>query len=209
MEDIMQFAQFVLGFVSTNCYLMHNRKEAVVFDPGGEPGEILTYIKNNNLKLTHIFNTHMHFDHVFGNRALSAATGAPVLANSRDDYLVSSDSSTAAFGVPPIPKFTYANIDAGEMVVLDTPMQILSTPGHTPGSLSFYLPEHGKLFSGDVLFYRAVGRTDFEGGDTRTLLTSIKEKLYTLPDDTIVYAGHELATTIGGEKKYNPYVRGN
>jgi glyoxylase-like metal-dependent hydrolase (beta-lactamase superfamily II) len=208
MEDIMQFAQFVLGFISTNCYLMHNRREAVVFDPGGEPDEVLAYLESNKLKLTHIFNTHLHFDHILGNAPLSSATWAPVLANKRDDYLVSTDRATAAFGVPPVPPFTYRNIDEGSMSILDTPMQILATPGHTPGSLSFYLPEHGKLFSGDVLFYRAVGRTDFEGGDTRTLLASIKEKLYALPDETIVYAGHELATTIGGEKKYNPYVRG-
>lgn len=208
MEDIMQFAQFVLGSISTNCYLMHNRKEAVVFDPGGDPDEVFDYLKTNNLKLTHIFNTHLHFDHIYGNQALASATGAVILANDRDNYLISTDRSTAMFGVPPVPRFTYTVIDEGSMLILDSQMLIFSTPGHTPGSLSFYLPEHGKLFSGDVLFYRAVGRTDFEGGDTQTLITSIKEKLYTLPEDTIVYAGHELATTIGGEKKNNPYVRG-
>ena len=206
--DIMQFGQFVLGPLSTNCYLMHDRKEAVIFDVGGDPAEVLEFLKSNNLKLTRIFNTHLHFDHVYGNKALSEATGAPIFANERDSYLVESDEGTRSFGMPPVPPFKFENLDEGTVSLLGTECRIMSTPGHTPGSLSYYLPEHGKLFSGDVLFYRAVGRSDFKGGDGPTLVRSIKEKIYTLPDETIVYAGHELATTVGSEKQLNHYVRG-
>ena len=206
--EIMQFAQFVLGPLSTNCYLMHDRKEAVIFDVGGDPAEVVEFLKSNGLKLTKIFNTHLHFDHIYGNRALSEATGAPIYANERDSYLVGSDEATSMFGMPPVPPFEFENLDEGVITLLGTECRVMSTPGHTPGSLSYYLPEHGKLFSGDVLFYRAVGRSDFKGGDGATLARSIKEKIYTLPDETIVYAGHELATTVGGEKQFNHYVRG-
>ncbi|MDL2313785.1 MBL fold metallo-hydrolase, partial [Desulfovibrio sp. OttesenSCG-928-C14] len=199
---------FVIGPLSTNCYLVHNYKEAALFDPGGEVGEILQFLKSNSLKLTHIYNTHMHFDHVWGNQELSEATGAPIFANERDHYLVEGNAqATRQWGLPPVKPYEYVNLDEGEISILGTPCRVLATPGHTPGSLSFYLPEHGKLFSGDLLFYRAVGRSDFPGGDGRVLAKSVREKVYVLPDETVVYAGHELATTVGGEKQHNPYVR--
>ena len=204
----LQFAQFFLGALATNCYLMHNGEEAFVIDPGGSPEEVLDYLKKNNLKLTRIFNTHLHFDHVSGNRALAAATGARIYANERDSYLKEENrQAPSLYGMPAVEDFQFENLDEGVLHILGAEMRILATPGHTPGGLSFYLPEYNLLFCGDVLFRRDVGRTDFKGGDTETLIESIRRKLYTLPDSTRVCPGHEEGTVIGEEKQLNQYVR--
>ena len=204
----LQFAHFFLGPLATNCYLMHDGKEAVVFDPGGSPEKVLDYLKKNNLKLTAIYNTHLHFDHVTGNHELSLASGAPIYANDRDSYLIPENrNASIMYGVAPVEDFEFQNLDEGTVSVLGTEMRVLATPGHTPGSLSYYLPEYKTVICGDVLFHRDIGRTDFKGGDYPTIEKSIREKLYTLPEDTRVCPGHEDTTSIGEEKLYNNYVR--
>lgn len=200
----MELAVFNLGPLATNSYLLHNGKEAVMIDVGGEPHEVLKYLKEKGLALKEILVTHMHFDHVLGVTALAEATGAAVRANSRDSYLLGEQG----MGFPAIPKdFKYSGLDEGKIEVLGQECLVLSTPGHTQGSLSYYFPELGALFCGDVLFYRSVGRSDFPGGNTETLMNSIRNKLYTLPDETTVYPGHDLETSIGGEKSSNSFVR--
>ncbi|MDR1126065.1 MAG: MBL fold metallo-hydrolase [Deltaproteobacteria bacterium] len=204
----LQFAHFFLGPLATNCYLMHDGKEAVVFDPGGSPEKVLDYLKKNKLGLTAIYNTHLHFDHVTGNHALATASQAPIYANERDAYLMPDNrQASILYGVPPVEDFAFQNLDEGARTVLGTEMRVLATPGHTPGSLSYYLPEYRTVICGDVLFHGDIGRTDFKGGDYPTLEKSIREKLYTLPEDTRVCPGHEEETSIGEEKLYNNYVK--
>ena len=194
----LQFAHFFLGPLATNCYLMHDGREAVLFDPGGSPGKVLDYLKENRLKLTAIYNTHLHFDHVTGNRELAEASGAPIYANERDAYLIPDNRQAAIlYGVAPVQDFEFQNLDEGSRSVLGTEMRVLATPGHTPGSLSYHLPEYKLVIDGDVLFHGDIGRTDFKGGDYQTLEHSIRTKLYVLPDETRVWPGHEEDTTIG------------
>lgn len=200
----MELAVFNLGPLGTNSYLLHNGKEAVMFDVGGEPSEVLKYLKEKGLTLKEILVTHMHFDHVLGVTALAESTGAEVWANSRDSYLL----GNLGDGWPVIPRdFKFSELDEGEKNVLNVKCQVLSTPGHTPGSLSYYFQDFGTVFVGDVLFYRSVGRTDFPGGNTETLMNSIRQKLYTLPGQTAVYPGHNLETNIADEKRLNSLVQ--
>lgn len=204
----LKLAHFFLGPLATNCYLLHDGREAVVFDPGGSPEPVLDYLKKHGLRLTAIYNTHLHFDHVAGNRALADATGAPIYANERDAFLIPENrQASVMFGVPPVEDFTFTNVDEGAFTVLGAEMRVLATPGHTPGSLSYYLPEYKLAICGDVLFRRDIGRTDFKGGDYATIERSIRDKLYALPEDTRVCPGHEDETSIGEEKLYNNYVR--
>lgn len=201
----MEFVSFALGPLQTNCFLFHNGKEAAVIDPGGDPTQVINYLKSHRLKLEYILNTHLHFDHIIGNKALKDASGAHILANERDSFLL--DNPAATFGYPPVESFEYINMDEGETNFIGFKCQILATPGHTPGSLSYYFPEGNVVFAGDVLFYRSVGRTDFEGGSSKLISESIREKLYKLPDQTVVCPGHGPDTAIGDEKRSNPFYR--
>lgn len=201
----MQIVHFTLGPIETNCMLLHNGKEAAMVDVGGDATQVIAYLKENKLKLTDILVTHMHFDHVLGVADLAAATGAKVWANSRDEYLLTGNRK---IGGPDPKPFEYTNIEEGPASFIGAECKMLSTPGHTPGSISFYFPDLASVFCGDVLFYRSVGRSDFPGGDTDTLMSSIRQKIYTLPNETTVYPGHMIETNVGDEKRLNPFVKG-
>ncbi|MDR3073157.1 MAG: MBL fold metallo-hydrolase [Deltaproteobacteria bacterium] len=204
----MRIYTFPLGPLETNCYLLVEGNEAAAVDPGGSPDAVTRYLDANNLKLTAILNTHLHFDHVLGNAELSAATGAPVYANSLDGYLLRPEMSASRYGLPDTPPFAYVNQEEGATTLIGLSCRILHTPGHTPGSLSFYFSSAGALFCGDLLFHRSVGRTDLPGGDTDALRDSIRRKVFTLPPDTVVYPGHGPATSVGDEQRMNPFVGG-
>lgn len=198
---------FSLGVLATNCYLLFSEKEAIVIDPGGEPGQILKFLEENNLTLTHILNTHLHFDHIQGNATLSKKTGAPILASEKDSYLLESELGLGGFmDFPETPRFSFQNLEPGRLTLLDSVCEVLSTPGHSPGSLSFYFRELKAVFVGDLIFFRSVGRTDFPGGDFDLLVSSAQEKILSLPEETTIYPGHGEATKVGDEKKHNPYL---
>lgn len=204
---MLQVTDFPLGPLETNCYLIHTDKEAVAVDPGGPPKPVLAYCMERGLTLTHILLTHLHFDHTAGVPALVGATGAAVLGSDRDRYMLESElGKGGAWGLPLNEPFAFSDLAPGELPLPGGPCTVLSTPGHSPGSLSFYFPALKAVFCGDVLFYRSVGRTDFPGGSQEELMTSIRRELFRLPDDTTVYSGHGLSTSIGDEKKNNPYV---
>lgn len=203
----MRIHTFPLGPLETNCYLLVQGAEAVAVDPGGNPAAVVDYLNTHGLKLTAILNTHLHFDHILGNAGLSEATGAPIYANSLDDFLLNSElGSGGGFGMPTTPAFSHKELDEGEAEFMGRRCLVFHTPGHTPGSLSFYFPEARAVFAGDVLFHRSVGRSDFPGGDGNALRDSIRSKLFTLPEETVVYPGHGQSTTIGAEQRGNPFV---
>ena len=203
----MKVHTYPLGPLETNCYVVVNGSEAFAVDPGGDPAQIVRFLKQNGLRLIAILNTHLHFDHIEGNAALAKATDAPIYLH-KDDLFLLDAAYGRRYGFPETEKFEYQTLDAGEITPAGLRITVIHTPGHSPGSLSYYLPDHGVLFSGDVLFYRDTGRSDLPGG-SRPILENetIRGKLYTLPDQTLVYPGHGQSTNIGEEKRENGWVK--
>jgi len=181
----------------------------VVIDPGGNGQKVLKTIEVLGLTPIFIVNTHGHFDHTAANAYLKRATGAELLIHRADEPLILGQSRNAAFwGIevedsPPADRY----IDEGDLIVIgDITLQVIHTPGHTPGGVSLFTDR--MVFVGDTLFQGSIGRTDFPGGDYRQLISSIKEKLLPLGDDVIVYPGHGPQTTIGQERQTNPFLVG-
>lgn len=202
----------VVGVFQENCWIIGSRQsgEAICIDPGDQPEEILALAKDMGVRITHIANSHAHIDHVLGVQGVQSATGAKFLLHHQDLDLLRDgfDISADRFGLmpdqrPPMPD---GYLEDGDIVEVDgVSLQVLTTPGHTPGSVSFYT--RGLLFSGDTLFKESIGRTDLPGGSFEEEMTSISEKLLTLPPETVVLPGHMAQTTIEHEMKYNPFVR--
>jgi hydroxyacylglutathione hydrolase len=204
-------AALPVGLIQTNCYVVgcEETKEGIVIDPGGHPERILAELERHGLSLKYVLNTHAHFDHTDGNKAIVAATGAPLALHPGDRRLLGSSGGAALFGIraDPSPPPDVELSDGDELEVGTLRFRVLHTPGHTPGHVCFYEPTEGVLFDGDVLFYRGVGRTDLPGGSWQQLMDSIQRVLLALPDETVVYSGHGPATTIGEEKRLNPWLR--
>jgi glyoxylase-like metal-dependent hydrolase (beta-lactamase superfamily II) len=182
-----------------------------VVDPGDEIESVLEIVARHGLRVKAIVITHAHIDHIGGAAKLKQATGAPVYMNAEDSLLQKTMHVQAAWiGVPtPAPvEIDVPASDGGKLLVGATEFHFLDTPGHTPGSISLWIPAEGKLVAGDTLFRDSIGRTDLPGGDGRRILRSIHEKLMPLPDDTVVIPGHGESTTIGREKQYNYFLRG-
>ncbi len=202
----MQIRTFPLGPLQTNCYLISGNGRALVIDPGGDPAPLLALLESEGLTLANILNTHLHFDHILGNAALSAATGAAILASQADEFLLSSEVGGGGFmGLPTVERFAFQAIAPGDTSLLDLPCRILATPGHSPGSLSFYFPDLRTVFVGDLIFFRSVGRTDFPGGDFETLQQSVMNQIFTLPPEVAILAGHGPQSTVANEKMHNPF----
>ena len=199
----------VVGPLQVNCYLVgcEKSREAAVIDPGDDVERILESLKKADLKVTYIINTHEHFDHVGGNKRLHEATGAQILAHSASAEEITKISSRAllwgmrAEDSPPVDRHLKEGdlVNIGESVTL----KVLSTPGHSLGSIS--LVGEGLAFVGDLIFAGSIGRTDFPGGDYETLIRSVREKIFPLGDDVILYSGHGPATTVGRERATNPF----
>lgn len=203
----MRVATIPLGMLDTNCHLVVDGTQAVAFDPGGDPAEVLEFLKAETLTLEAIHLTHFHFDHIGGAAALSAATGAPIFGPAADEVVLHSELGQGGFmGFPKIQKFSHIPITAGDVHILGRPCRVLHTPGHTPGSVCYCFDAERFCIVGDLIFYRSVGRSDFPGGDPKQLLDSIRGKILTLPDDFALYSGHGLATTVGDERLNNPFI---
>lgn len=197
---------FPLGMLQTNCYLIVHDQAAVAVDPGGDPAAVIGYLRQENLALERILNTHLHFDHIAGNAALAEATGAPILGPEADRFLLDTEIGRGGFmGLPRIQDFAFETLAPGGTVFAGLPCTVLATPGHTPGSLTFLFPDLKAAFVGDLIFQRSVGRTDFPGGDPKALENSVIREIFTLPPDTTLYPGHGPATSAGEEKKHNPF----
>ena len=197
------------GQFSENCYLVADRRtrEAVIIDPGEEPAMFLAELDTRAWSLRAIWLTHAHVDHILGVGAVKGATGVPIHLHPRDRAIY---DALPQFGTwlgrevepPPPPDVELAAGDRLRVGGLD--FEVRSTPGHSPGSVSFV--GHGMVFGGDVLFNGSVGRTDLPGGDYETLIASIRQVLFRFGDAAVVHPGHGPDTTIGRERKTNPFL---
>lgn len=206
----MKIEKFVLGSMGTNCYLMINEetKELVIVDPATCPDYVVSHVKSNGYLPKAIFLTHAHFDHVMGIDGWVKEFGVPVYLH-EDEKKILADPELNLSGVFGT-SYSYSDVkclqDGQKMNIAGFTFKVIHTPGHTSGGCCYYCEEEGVLISGDTLFYQSVGRSDFPTGSMGTLVHSIKEKLFCLPEDVMVYPGHNDATSIGDEKKYNPFV---
>jgi glyoxylase-like metal-dependent hydrolase (beta-lactamase superfamily II) len=199
---------YVTGPLETNTYLIADEKaaEAIVVDPGGEAGPIAARLAELGYTLKAVVNTHGHFDHVSGNKAMLDLVEAPLLIHQADGPLLNvADQAGEMFMVkadnsPPPTRFLE---DGEELKVGSLTFKVVHTPGHSLGSVT--LIGEGKAFCGDLVFYGSVGRTDLPGGSESVLRESIKTHIKTLPDDTVIYPGHGPETTVGQEKRHNPF----
>ncbi len=202
--------QLPVGQTQTNCYIAgcEETKEGVVIDPGDEPQRILAEIEKAGLTIKYVLNTHAHFDHIMANKALVEATGAPLALHPLDLPLLRQNGGAMFFGLqaPQSPDPDMELAEGDEITFGTHTFEVLFTPGHTVGHVSFYEAEANIIFDGDVLFASGIGRTDLPGGDYATLMNSIKEKLMVLPDETTVCSGHGPVTTIGRERNSNPWL---
>ena len=206
----MIIKQLPVGPIQTNCYIAgcEETKEGVVIDPGEEAGRILAEVKALGLTIKYILNTHAHFDHILANAPLVQATGAPLALHPLDLPLLRQNGGAGLFGLeaPASPEPDLALAEGDTITFGVHTFNVLFTPGHTPGHVSFYEGQVGVVFDGDVLFAGGIGRTDLPGGDYETLLASINDKLMVLPDETVVCSGHGPVTTIGQERATNPWL---
>jgi hydroxyacylglutathione hydrolase len=195
-----------------NCSIIGDpiTKQALVIDPGGAHERILQELKQLDLTVTHLLHTHAHFDHFLASGEMKKATGATICLHQNDlDLWENLELQCRVFGVSyvPVPKPEYWLQDAEKLLLGRLSVIALHTPGHTPGSMSFHLPEEKLVVAGDTLFRGSIGRTDLWGGDFHAIEQSIRERLYTLDDATAVVTGHGPETAIGWEKESNQFVR--
>ncbi|HHW61703.1 MAG TPA: MBL fold metallo-hydrolase [Syntrophomonadaceae bacterium] len=196
--------------MAVNCYIVgcEETRQVAVIDPGGNPRAILAMLKQDNLQAQYIINTHGHIDHIGANGAVKEATGAKILIHPADAKMLTSTAANFSFLMgakvtsPPADQF----INDGDIIKIGNTveLEVIHTPGHSPGGVC--LKTGDIIFVGDTLFYGSIGRTDFPGGSYKQLIHSIKTKLLIYPDETVCYPGHGPATTIGFERKHNPFL---
>ncbi len=200
--------RLTVGPFGTNCYILGGDSggEGIVIDPGDDVKEILARIGELKLNIKQIILTHGHIDHVGALKPLKEATGAEIAMHPADAHSLANRALGVLFGLvyPPAPSPDRLLNDGDTVQVGNVKLNVLHTPGHTPGGIS--LAGEGVVFTGDTLFNASVGRTDLPGGSHEALIKGIRDKLLSLPDDTIVYPGHGPETTIGAERAGNPYL---
>lgn len=212
---MLQIQSFTFNPFQENTYLIINEQKLCwIVDPGmydiNETNTFFSYLSDNGLKPQSIINTHTHIDHIFGVSDVMKKYDIPFGINEKDSPVLNAAVASAmmfglAFSNTPKPGFYIADNEV--MKLGDDTIEVRFTPGHSPGSVSFYHAEGNWVIGGDVLFSGSIGRTDLPGGNFETLISSIKTQLLTLPEETVVYSGHGPATTVGDEKMYNPFLK--
>jgi hydroxyacylglutathione hydrolase len=200
----------LVGLLEVNCYILGDEesKEAVVIDPGGNEEEILEALKYHGLKLKTIIDTHGHFDHVDANEPVREATGAHIAIHSLDANMLTRPSQDALLFTGNRARTSKADIllKEGDTISFGNyRLKVLHTPGHTPGHISLVLENHTLVYVGDLLFNGSIGRTDFPGGSFEALISAVKTKIFPLGDQYTVFPGHGPVTTVGHERKFNPF----
>ena len=206
---------FTFSPVHENTYLLYNEQgKAIIIDTGcyfsAEQETLKNFIKDTGLTPERLLNTHCHLDHVFGNKWVHDTWGLEMWLHPDEEQMLKlAPISGEKWGLPfDNYKGPLHFLNHGDTVKLgDDELKVLFTPGHSPGSICFYCEKQKILIGGDVLFRESIGRTDLPGGDHATLLKSIREQLFVLPDDVVVYSGHGVPTTIGYEKRNNPFLQ--
>lgn len=211
MNQPLRIETFCLGPYQTNCYLLLTPSACALIDAGFEPAPMIEAIRDHGLEPEALVLTHAHLDHIAGVRAVRAAfPNVPILIHRAEAAWLTDSvlNLSAMIGMPvTAPPADRLLDDGDELILAQRRWEVRHTPGHSPGGIALWCAEERVVISGDALFAGSIGRTDFPGGDFETLEASIRAKLYSLPDDTRVFAGHGPETTIGREKRDNPYVR--
>jgi len=201
----------VVGPIQSNCYILgcDRTRLAAVIDPGGDADKILITLAKDKLRCFYIINTHGHFDHAADNKRLKEVTGAQLLIHRTDaPMILHQKTSGGMWGMkvdnsPPADRY----LEEGDIITFgDLSLKVLHTPGHSPGGISLVTDK--MVFVGDTLFAGSIGRTDFPGGDYDGLIRNVREKIFTLDDDVVVYPGHGTKTTVGRERRTNPFFIG-
>jgi len=211
---MLEIASFTLGPAQTNAYLVAdpNTKEAVVIDPAWDGHVILQAAQKRGWRIGHLWYTHAHFDHIGGAGAIADALNPlPLVALHPNDHVLwraGGGGALFGFDIDPGPEPTIDFVHGMKMRLGSNEFEVRFTPGHTVGHCVFYVPSEKVCFCGDLIFNGSVGRTDLPGGDWDTLVKSIKEQIFTMPDDTRLLSGHGPITTVGEEKMNNPFVGG-
>ena len=210
----MKWTQLPLGPLQTNGYVLYKQNgEGIMIDPGGDEEKLLEWLESQKVNIKAILLTHAHFDHIGAVEALRRAHKAPVYIHKNEKEWLTDPQLNGSGLFPGIEPVKTASADhfidaKSPLSLMGIDFQVLETPGHSPGSVSFYWKEKQVVFSGDVLFHGGVGRTDLPGGNHETLMDTIHEKMLSLPDETTVANGHGPLTTIGKEKEINPFING-
>lgn len=197
---------------ATNCYAIgcSRTREGAIIDPGGNPHAILATVKEADIHVRYVINTHGHVDHIGANGAVMRATGASLVAHKAEAPMLTDPARNLGFlfGHPEAGPAADLLVEEGATIAIgDIQLQVLHTPGHTPGSISLYAATEGIVFSGDTLFKEGIGRTDLPGGNHKSLIQSIRRKLLSLPNETVVYPGHGPTTTLAHEQRFNPWLQ--
>lgn len=211
---MLKIKSFVFSPIQENTYLLYNEfNQCAIIDPGcyfnAEKEELTQFIKDNSLTLIHLLNTHCHLDHVFGNKYMAEMYSLTPQIHKNEEQVLAFASTSGLMYDLPFDNYTgqLFFLKEGDVVTIGKDeLLIIEAPGHSPGHICFYNKAQGFLIGGDVLFNKSIGRTDLPGGNYDELIKNIKEKLFVLPNKTVVYSGHGETTTIGVEKVENPYL---
>ncbi len=211
---MLQIKVLTFNAVQENTYVLYNEfKECIIVDPGcysdEEKEALKDFIEKNGLQPKMLINTHCHLDHVFGNKYVAEAYQLTLQIHKNEEEMLQMAPASGLMFNLPFDNYTGQLIFLKEDDIIslhDDALKVIEAPGHSPGSICFYCEKQKFIIGGDVLFYQSIGRTDLPGGNHESLIKNIKEKLFLLPDGVKVYPGHGPATTIGDEKKYNPYL---
>ncbi len=207
----LKIGRLMLGICQTNCYFVYQEgsTDVIFFDPADKGDYIYEKLQEKGLNVKGILLTHGHFDHIWGTNKLRELSGAPIYAYEAEKVLCEDAITNVSdqVGRPYIVVPDYYVKDGEEITIAGMTCKVIATPGHTVGSCCYYFEEAGMLIAGDTLFQESVGRTDLATGSMSAIIHSVKDKLFLLPDETKVYPGHGDVTSIGHEKRYNPFVQ--